>query len=82
MAAMKLAVWWMRQAGAASPVWARVGLLAAVVMLFGHGTRARAHDPDHPDVEHLRLLAGEKRVPVVVDPTMPLQATALIQDLS
>ncbi|HNF99758.1 MAG TPA: hypothetical protein PK493_20850, partial [Pseudomonadota bacterium] len=48
---MKLAVWWMRQAGAASPVWARVGLLAAVVMLFGHGTRARAHDPDHPDVK-------------------------------
>ena len=38
--------------------------------------------PEHPDVEHLRLLAGEKRVPVVVDPAMPLQATALIQDLS
>ena len=39
-------------------------------------------DADHPDVEHLRLLAGEKRVPVVVDPTMPIQATALIEDLS
>lgn len=39
-------------------------------------------DPDHPDVEHLRWLAGEKRLPVVVDPTMPLQATALIKDLS
>ena len=39
-------------------------------------------DPDHPDVEHLRLLAGEKRIPVVVNPTMPLQAAALIKDLS
>lgn len=39
-------------------------------------------DPDHPDVEHLRLLAGEKQVPVVIDPTMPLHATALIKDLS
>jgi hypothetical protein len=48
---MKLAVWLMRQADAASPVWARVGLLAAVMLLFGHGTRARAHDPDHPDVK-------------------------------
>ena len=37
---------------------------------------------DHPDVEHLRLLAEEKRVPVVIDPAMPIQATALIEDLS
>ncbi|MFO1371633.1 MAG: tellurite-like stress resistance cysteine protease StiP [Candidatus Competibacteraceae bacterium] len=39
-------------------------------------------DPDEPDVEHLRLLAEEKRVSVIVDPTMPIQATALIKDLS
>lgn len=39
-------------------------------------------DPEHPDVEHLRLLAGEKQIPVVADPAMPLQATALIKDLS
>lgn len=39
-------------------------------------------DPDCPDVEHLRLLAGQKQVPIVVDPTMPIQATALIKDLS
>lgn len=39
-------------------------------------------DPAHPDVEHLHLLAGEKRVPVVIDPDMPIQATALIKDLS
>ncbi|MDG4552983.1 MAG: tellurite-like stress resistance cysteine protease StiP [Candidatus Competibacter sp.] len=39
-------------------------------------------EADHPDVEHLRLLAEEKRVPVVIDPAMPIQATALIEDLS
>ena len=39
-------------------------------------------DPDHPDVEHLRLLAAQKRVPVGIDPTMPIHATALIKDLS
>ncbi|MGB5062437.1 MAG: cysteine protease StiP domain-containing protein [Candidatus Competibacter sp.] len=39
-------------------------------------------DADHSDVEHLRLLAGEKRVPVVVDPTIPVLAAALIEDLS
>ncbi|MER2602169.1 MAG: cysteine protease StiP domain-containing protein, partial [Candidatus Competibacter phosphatis] len=37
---------------------------------------------DHPDVEHLRLLAEEKRVPIVIDSAMPIQATALIEDLS
>jgi hypothetical protein len=39
-------------------------------------------DPDHPDVEHLRVLAEQKRVPVGIDPTMPIHATALIKDLS
>ena len=39
-------------------------------------------DPDAPDVEHLRLLAERKRVPAAIDPTMPIQATALIRDLS
>ncbi len=39
-------------------------------------------DPEHPDVEHLRLLAGEKQIPVVIDPAMPIQAAALIKDLS
>ncbi len=39
-------------------------------------------DPTQPDVEHLRLLAEQKRVSVVIDPDMPLQATALIKDLS
>ena len=39
-------------------------------------------DPAHPDVEHLQLLAGEKQVPVVIDPAMPIQAAALIKDLS
>lgn len=39
-------------------------------------------DPEHPDVEHLRLLAGEKQIPMVIDPAMPIQAAALIKDLS
>ncbi len=39
-------------------------------------------DPEQPDVEHLRLLAAEKRIPIVIDPAMPIQATALIKDLS
>lgn len=39
-------------------------------------------DPDHPDVEHLQMLARQKRVPVGIDPAMPLHATALIKDLS
>lgn len=39
-------------------------------------------NPAHPDVEHLHLLAGEKQIPVIVDPDMPIQATALIKDLS
>ncbi|MBE2295736.1 MAG: hypothetical protein IAF00_12335 [Phycisphaerales bacterium] len=39
-------------------------------------------DADHPDVAHLRLLAAEKRVPIVIDQAMPIQATALIKDLS
>ena len=39
-------------------------------------------DPDAPDIEHLRLLAEKKRIPIVIDPAMPIQATALIKDLS
>lgn len=38
-------------------------------------------DPEHPDVEHLQLLAREKKVPMIIDPTMPIQAAALIKDL-
>lgn len=38
-------------------------------------------DPDHPDVAHLQWLAGEKQIPVEIDPMMPIQAAALIQDL-
>lgn len=36
-------------------------------------------DPDAPDVAHLRVLASEKSVPVVVDPGLPYQAVSLIQ---
>jgi len=39
-------------------------------------------DPAHPDVAHLHWLVGEKQVPVVIDPAMPIQAAALIKELS
>jgi hypothetical protein len=35
---------------------------------------------DHPDVAHLRWLAEDKQVSVVIDPAMPIQAAALIKD--
>jgi hypothetical protein len=38
-------------------------------------------DPEHPDVEHLQWLAREKKIPVIIDSTMPIQAAALIKDL-
>ncbi|MCP5159453.1 MAG: cysteine protease StiP family protein [Gammaproteobacteria bacterium] len=38
-------------------------------------------DPAHADVQHLQLLAAEKQVPVIVDPSMPIAATALIKEL-
>ncbi len=36
-------------------------------------------DADAPDVAHLRVLAAEKSVPIVIDPTLPYQAVSLIQ---
>ncbi|HAS52184.1 MAG TPA: hypothetical protein DCS21_10755 [Gammaproteobacteria bacterium] len=39
-------------------------------------------DPTHPDVAHLQWLVEEKQVPVVIDPAMPIQAAALIKELS
>ncbi len=38
-------------------------------------------DPEHPDVEHLQWLAGEKKIPIIIAPAMPIQAAALIKDL-
>ena len=39
-------------------------------------------DADHADVAHVRLLAADKRVPVVIDATLPVQAIALIETLA
>ncbi|MBL8250456.1 MAG: cysteine protease StiP family protein [Candidatus Competibacter sp.] len=36
-------------------------------------------DPDEPDVDHLRVLASGKRVPVLIDADMPIRAVALIK---
>lgn len=38
-------------------------------------------DEDRPEVQHLRLLAQEKHVPIQLDPTLPYLATALIKEL-
>jgi hypothetical protein len=37
--------------------------------------------PDHPDVEHLRVLAGEKDVAIEVDGRLPYLAAALIREV-
>lgn len=39
-------------------------------------------DADAPQVRHLRLLAQEREVPVVLDPELPLLAVAIIRKLS
>ena len=44
--------------------------------------RYMARDADHADVAHVRLLAADKRVPVVIDATLPVQAIALIETLA
>ncbi|MFO7642664.1 MAG: tellurite-like stress resistance cysteine protease StiP, partial [Candidatus Competibacteraceae bacterium] len=55
---------------------------ATRVLLRRLPDRLLLRDPAHPDVAHLRLLAEQKRVPVETDSAMPIQATALIKDLS
>ncbi|HAO31945.1 MAG TPA: tellurite-like stress resistance cysteine protease StiP [Candidatus Competibacter sp.] len=39
-------------------------------------------DPDAPDVGHLRALAAGKRVPVLIETDMPIQAAALIKGVA
>lgn len=39
-------------------------------------------DPDAPAVQHLRLLADERGVPVSVDPALPVHAVSIIRKLS
>jgi hypothetical protein len=55
---------------------------ATRVLLRRWPERLLLRDRDEPDIEHLRLLAEQKRIPIAVDPTMPIQAAALIKDLS
>lgn len=38
-------------------------------------------EPEHPETEHLRMLAREKNVPVEIDPALPVRAVALIQGM-
>jgi len=55
---------------------------ATRVLLRRLPDRLLLRDLEHPDVAHLRLLAEQKRMPVETDSAMPIQATALIKDLS
>jgi hypothetical protein len=54
---------------------------ATRVLLRRVPDRLLLRDPDAPEVAHLRLLAREKTVPVVVEPSLPYSAAALIKEL-
>lgn len=55
---------------------------ATRVMLRRVPTLLMVRDPEHPDVEHLLLLAEEKDVAVEVRPDMPFHACSLIKALT
>jgi len=55
---------------------------ATRVMLRRVPALLMVRDTQHPDVEHLMLLAEEKSVPVVVRPEMPFHACALIKAMT
>ncbi len=54
---------------------------ATRVLLRRVPDRLLLRDPDHPDVEHLCVLADEKNIVVEVDPSLPFQAAALIREV-
>ena len=39
-------------------------------------------EPDHPDIAHLKLLALDKKVPIIIEPEMPFKAAAFIKALT
>jgi hypothetical protein len=55
---------------------------ATRVLLRRVPDRLLLREPDHSDVEHLRVLAGEKQVPIDVEPELPFLAAALIKEVS
>jgi hypothetical protein len=55
---------------------------ATRVLLRRLPDRLLLRDADHPDVEHLRVLAVEKGVLIEVDPQLPYQAAALIREVA
>lgn len=52
---------------------------ATRVLLRRSPRRLILRNPDSPDVAHLVVLAGEKNVPISVDPALPYQAVSLIR---
>lgn len=52
---------------------------ATRVLLRRSPRRLILRDPSSPDVAHLVALAGEKNVPITVDPALPYQAVSLIR---
>jgi hypothetical protein len=53
---------------------------ATRVLLRRVPDRVLVRDADDPAVAHLRLLAEEKQVPFIMDPTLPYAAAALIKE--
>ncbi|MCP5425214.1 MAG: cysteine protease StiP family protein [Gammaproteobacteria bacterium] len=69
-----------RRYGIAQINYIKPGVLeASRVMLRRVPSLLLLRDEQHADVAHLRLLADEKAVPIRHDPSMPFNATALIQ---
>ncbi|MBY0525724.1 MAG: cysteine protease StiP family protein [Gemmataceae bacterium] len=54
---------------------------ATRVLLRRVPDRLLLRDPQLPEVAHLRVLATEKKVPMVTEPTLPYRAAALIRGL-
>ncbi len=54
---------------------------ATRVLLRRVPDRLLLRDRDHPDVEHLLVLAGEKQVAIEVDPSLPYLAVGLIREV-
>ncbi|MCI0377938.1 MAG: cysteine protease StiP family protein [Gemmataceae bacterium] len=54
---------------------------ATRVLLRRVPDRLLLRDPNAPDVAHLRVLAQEKNVPTLVDPSLPYRAAALIEEI-
>ncbi|MEY6430796.1 cysteine protease StiP family protein [Thioalkalicoccus limnaeus] len=71
---------WRQRYRIADPNYIKPGVAEATrVLLRRVPARLILRDPEHPDVAHLRWLAGRKQVPVEIDPAIPFNAAAFIR---